>query len=82
MTILQTHKETNIFISSKKYQAQDSDIYMTVSEPSDKNSTKKTIERLNNNNNNNNNNNSYPDAGLSKQVAERVCSVPLGIFYI
>jgi hypothetical protein len=52
---------------------------MTVSEPSDKNSTKKTIERLNNNNNNNN---SYPDAGLSKQVAERVCSVPLGIFYI
>jgi capsular polysaccharide biosynthesis protein len=79
MTILQTHKETNIFISSKKYQAQDSDIYMTVSEPSDKNSTKKTTERLNNNNNNNN---SYPDAGLSKQVAERVCSVPLGIFYI
>jgi hypothetical protein len=54
---------------------------MTVSEPSDKNSTKKTIERLNNDNNNNNNN-SYPDAGLSKQVAERVCSVPLGIFYI
>jgi hypothetical protein len=53
---------------------------MTVSEPSDKNSTKKTTERLNNNNNNNNN--SYPDAGLSKQVAERVCSVPLGIFYI
>jgi hypothetical protein len=52
---------------------------MTVSEPSDKNSTKKTTERLNNNNNNNN---SYPDAGLSKQVAERVCSVPLGIFYI
>jgi hypothetical protein len=52
---------------------------MTVSEPSDKNSTKKTIERMNNNNNNNN---SYPDAGLSKQVAERVCSVPLGIFYI
>jgi hypothetical protein len=51
-----------------------------VSEPSDKNSTKKTIERMNNNNNNNNN--SYPDAGLSKQVAERVCSVPLGIFYI
>jgi hypothetical protein len=50
---------------------------MTVSEPSDKNSTKKTIERLNNNNNN-----SYPDAGLSKQVAERVCSVPLGIFCI
>jgi hypothetical protein len=44
---------------------------MTVSEPSDKD-----------NNNNNNNNNSYPDAGLSKQVAERVCSVPLGIFYI
>ena len=81
MTILQTHKETNIFISSKKYQTQDSDIYMTVSEPSDKNSTKKTIERLNNDNNNNNNN-SYPDAGLSKQVAERVCSVPLGIFYI
>jgi hypothetical protein len=80
MTILQTHKETNISISSKKYQAQDSDIYMTVSEPSDKNRTKKTIKRMNNNNNNNNN--SYPDAGLSKQVAERVCSVPLGIFYI
>ena len=80
MTILQTHKETKIFISSKKYQAQDSDIYMTVSEPSDKDSTKKTIERMNNNNNNNNN--SYPDAGLSKQVAERVCSVPLGIFCI
>jgi hypothetical protein len=80
MTILQTHKETNIFISSKKYQTQDSDIYMTVSEPSDKNSTKKTIERMNNNNNNNNN--SYPDEGLSKQVAERVCSVPLGIFCI
>ena len=80
MAILQTHKETNIFISSKKYQAQDSDIYMTVPEPSDKNSTKKTIERLNNNSNNNNN--SYPDAGLSKQVAERVCSVPLGIFCI
>jgi hypothetical protein len=35
----------------------------------DKNSTKKTIERWNNNNNNNNNY-SYPDAGLSKQVAE------------
>jgi hypothetical protein len=52
---------------------------MTVSEPSDKNSTKKTIKRMNNNNNNNN---SYPDAGLSKQVAERVCSVPLGIFCI
>jgi hypothetical protein len=50
-----------------------------VSEPSDKNRTKKTIKRMNNNNNNNN---SYPDAGLSKQVAERVCSVPLGIFYI
>jgi hypothetical protein len=49
---------------------------MTVSEPSDKNTTKKTIERMNNNNN------SYPDAGLSKQVAERVCSVPLGIFCI
>lgn len=79
MTILQTHKETNIFISSKKYQTQDSDIYMTVSEPSDKNSTKKTIKRMDNNNNNNN---SYPDAGLSKQVAERVCSVPLGIFCI
>ena len=76
MTILQTHKETNIFISWKKYQAQDFDIYMTVSEPSDKNTTKKTIERMNNNNN------SYPDAGLSKQVAERVCSVPLGIFCI
>jgi hypothetical protein len=55
---------------------------MTVSEPSDKNSTKKTIKRMNNNKNNNNNNNSYPDAGLSKQVAERVCSVPLGIFCI
>jgi hypothetical protein len=51
-----------------------------VSEPSDKNRTKKTIKRMNNNNNNNNN--SYPDAGLSKQVAERVCSVPLGIFCI
>jgi hypothetical protein len=53
---------------------------MTVSETSDKDSTKKTIERMNNNNNNNNN--SYPDAGLSKQVVERVCSVPLGIFCI
>jgi hypothetical protein len=36
MTILQTHKETyNIFISSKD-KAQDCDIYMTMSKPSDK----------------------------------------------
>lgn len=36
MTILQTHKETSYIFITSKDQAQDCDIYMTMSKPSDK----------------------------------------------